>query len=81
MLVEQQVKVLRRLHFPRRVNTEMTQCDREYDSVACDGLCDTLNIKNHFLTTNDHKANGLFKNANRTLPSFSIYFVRVTSVV
>lgn len=65
-----QISVLQRMFFLRHGPPQSIRCDREYDNAQFKLFCAQTETKLHFVSANDHEANGLIENANRTLRSF-----------
>ena len=65
-----QIRVLTQIQLIRHGCPTTIQCDREYDNVEFKKLCASSSNRLNFVAANDHEANGLIENANRTLRSF-----------
>ena len=65
-----QISALRRIQQLRHCPPGTIRCDREYDNSKFRAFCSETNTALIPVAANDHEANGLIENANRTLRSF-----------
>ncbi len=65
-----QISVLRLIQHLRHGPPRTIRCDREYDNEQFKEFCSEHDTELLPVAANDHEANGLIENANRTLRSF-----------
>lgn len=68
--MESQIRVLKRMQHLRHGAPRTIRCDNEYNNTEFKEFCKQYGTELIPTAANDHEANGLIENANRTLRSF-----------